>query len=314
MYLKKNKKIFKGYTEKKLKPIVEKYKENIWFIENIENIKNDKSINDEFKTSMAQYISSKLHNCDLKTKYIIDYICDKYNIALTKKEYQKIQNNLYTHKITYPITDDVYEQLLLSLCGNIDDEKIKSLVGKLELNDIIKNKIDILLELRRRIDNGNSCMKEKYIFNKFNNDEIKIVEQNIKDLILDEYIVIYNEYIYDKKQYDYEINIANKLKDYYNKNSKLKFRIENDISLDELENNNFDFNLKGKIELNDEQKSGILNAWNNPISIITGGPGYGKTTIIKSILQNCYDKFILILAPTGFVVSKIQEDLNAHEK
>jgi hypothetical protein len=99
MYLKKNKKIFKGYTEKKLKPIVEKYKENIWFIENIENIENDKSINDEFKTSMAQYISYKLHNCDLKTKYIIDYICDKYNIALTKKEYQKIQNNLYTHKI-----------------------------------------------------------------------------------------------------------------------------------------------------------------------------------------------------------------------
>lgn len=312
--LKKNKKLFKGYAEKNLKPIIEKYKENIWFIENIENIENDKLINNEFKISMGQYISYKLHNCDLKTKYIIDYICDKYNITLTKNEYKKIQNNLYTHKITYPITDDVYEQLLLSLCGNIDDKKIILLVEKLELNDIIKNKIDILLELRRRIDNGNSCMKEKYIIDKFNDEEKQIVEQNILDLISDDYIVRYNDYIYDKKQYDYEINIANKLKDYYNKNSKLGFRIENDINLDDLENNNFDFNLKGKIELNDEQKSGILNSWNNPISIITGGPGYGKTTIIKSILQNCYNKFILILAPTGIVVSKIQEDLNAHEK
>ena len=40
-----------------------------------------------------------------------------------------------------------------------------------------------------------------------------------------------------------------------------------------------------QIELHENQKQAILAGANEPIAIITGGPGTGKTTIIKAILR-----------------------------
>ena len=64
-----------------------------------------------------------------------------------------------------------------------------------------------------------------------------------------------------------------------------------------------DIQKKEKILLNARQKAGILEAFQNPVSIITGGPGRGKTTIIRFIMavQEALNKNaeILLCAPTG---------------
>ena len=64
-----------------------------------------------------------------------------------------------------------------------------------------------------------------------------------------------------------------------------------------------DIQKKEKILLNARQKAGILEAFQNPVSIITGGPGRGKTTIIRFIMavQKALNKNaeILLCAPTG---------------
>ena len=63
------------------------------------------------------------------------------------------------------------------------------------------------------------------------------------------------------------------------------------------------------VTFNKEQKSAIGSALNNKISVITGGPGTGKTTIIKAI-TDLYQKVyglsreklmndVVLLAPTG---------------
>lgn len=51
--------------------------------------------------------------------------------------------------------------------------------------------------------------------------------------------------------------------------------------------------------LNDIQKKGILNAFNKDISIITGGPGTGKSRIISEIINYIDPKYIILCAPTG---------------
>jgi exodeoxyribonuclease V alpha subunit len=63
------------------------------------------------------------------------------------------------------------------------------------------------------------------------------------------------------------------------------------------------------VELTDEQKKAVISAVNNRITIITGGPGTGKTTIIRAIIE-CLErdgKSVEIAAPTGRAAKRIEE-------
>ncbi len=114
-----------------------------------------------------------------------------------------------------------------------------------------------------------------------------------------------DEDIYYKDSYEDENIISNKLYR-ISKNGiqdKIPFsRIEADIKFD-------------NIIYNDEQREAIKTALNNPITIISGGPGVGKTTIIKAIV-NAFMSFyhltkmdalskIALLAPTGRAAKKL---------
>lgn len=57
--------------------------------------------------------------------------------------------------------------------------------------------------------------------------------------------------------------------------------------------------------LTKEQNKAVTMALNNSVSIITGGPGRGKTTIIDCIARNWTDGEIILLAPTGKAANKL---------
>ena len=63
------------------------------------------------------------------------------------------------------------------------------------------------------------------------------------------------------------------------------------------------------LELTAEQKQAVLAAVKNRLTIITGGPGTGKTTIIRAIIEilKANRKSILIAAPTGRAAKRIEE-------
>lgn len=74
-----------------------------------------------------------------------------------------------------------------------------------------------------------------------------------------------------------------------------------------LDNKNKEF--KKNIELNEDQQRGILTCLQNKVTIITGGPGTGKTTLIKTllgILDNQKQTYKLA-APTGRAAKRMQE-------
>lgn len=64
-----------------------------------------------------------------------------------------------------------------------------------------------------------------------------------------------------------------------------------------------------KIQLNGEQTDAVLSSLNKGVSIITGGPGTGKTTIVRCILEMFKQQGnkVLLCAPTGRASKRLTE-------
>ena len=129
----------------------------------------------------------------------------------------------------------------------------------------------------------------------------------LEELINENKIILLDNKYYLKEMYDSEINIINTIK--YLENKKIdKLFLDNRI--EELERVN-------NIKYNDKQKEAIKKSLENNITIITGGPGTGKTTIIKAIcelyqniFQLSYEELtnrIALLAPTGRASKRMSE-------
>lgn len=68
------------------------------------------------------------------------------------------------------------------------------------------------------------------------------------------------------------------------------------------------------VELNQDQQDGILQCFQNKISIITGGPGTGKTTLVKALLNllESYKLSYKLAAPTGRAAKRMMESTKRH--
>ncbi len=62
-------------------------------------------------------------------------------------------------------------------------------------------------------------------------------------------------------------------------------------------------------ELSDEQKSAIRMALGNPLSVLTGGPGTGKTTALKALIEalEAAGKITLLASPTGRAAKRLSQ-------
>lgn len=130
----------------------------------------------------------------------------------------------------------------------------------------------------------------------------------LNSLILDLKIIKDNEKYYLKEMYEDEILIINRIK--YLMNVKDNNFRKLDLIINELEE------YQG-IKYNDDQLKAIKHALKKHFLIITGGPGTGKTTIIKAIVDLYkevnglgYEKLnekIALLAPTGRASKRLGE-------
>lgn len=66
---------------------------------------------------------------------------------------------------------------------------------------------------------------------------------------------------------------------------------------------------KGDIILDDTQISAIKTSLSTPFSVITGGPGTGKTTILKKCVEICKknNRRVILLSPTGKAARRMEE-------
>ena len=140
-------------------------------------------------------------------------------------------------------------------------------------------------------------------------------ENALNDLISKGKLVNEDERIFDTNLYKAECELASKINK-IKKSSKEGFK-EDDVK----EALNYVENLIG-INYTPLQKDAIINSLSNRLSIITGGPGTGKSTILKGIL-NTYAHLlnaslsddiiafnVLLVAPTGRAAKRMTEVAN----
>ena len=140
----------------------------------------------------------------------------------------------------------------------------------------------------------------------------QMVEENLYNLALETKIKIEKindiEAVFSLPYYYCELGVTNKIitlsiENFRTINTDVEFEIET-------------FERKNKIKFANSQREAIVGAFENGIEIITGGPGTGKTTIIKSIIEIYENNGMKVLlgAPTGRAAKRMIESTGREAK
>ncbi|MBQ8092221.1 MAG: ATP-dependent RecD-like DNA helicase [Clostridia bacterium] len=105
--------------------------------------------------------------------------------------------------------------------------------------------------------------------------------------------------VYEPATYKAEKLIALRLKEYKEHKPK-KVRLDIDEQIDALER-------EEGIKLHEQQRAAVRTAAQSGICLITGGPGTGKTTIIKCIMRVLKGQRVALAAPTGRAAKRMSE-------
>ncbi len=298
--------IIKGCGEKTAIKIVETLGENAIELikENPQNlilvsgIKSDKAM--KIYDSIMKYAS---------TDELIIYL---KGLGFSMKDSLKLIEK-YNDKIKSIIDGNIYELVNLIDFSKLDhiylnfgqqDSEIRILACILETMKIKSNETG---DTYFTIDELN-----KYLKNCFNIDiNIKVFKNYLSKLIEQNKIINSDEKYFLYDLYYYEVKIADNLKNIFqNQSLKIPFFEETLKTIEEFLH----------IKYNDLQKKAIKSALENNISIITGGPGTGKTTIIDAIVKVYIEinklshidilNNIALLAPTGRASKRLSEKTN----
>ncbi|MEZ0537155.1 ATP-dependent RecD-like DNA helicase [Caldicellulosiruptoraceae bacterium PP1] len=138
-------------------------------------------------------------------------------------------------------------------------------------------------------------------------EEIKLVIENMQENKRVKKVLIEgSSRIYLYNFFEYENYIAKKL-------LRLK---ENFSQINDIQKNILEFEKDNNIYFSSNQKKAIEMALNEGVCVITGGPGTGKTTIIKCIIEilEKNNKTVFLCAPTGRAAKRMSMQSNKEAK
>lgn len=200
--------------------------------------------------------------------------------------------------------------ILIDIARGVDFKQIDAMALDLGISYDNQKRVEsgIKYALIKATYNGHSCVvKENLIEFVITLLDVttECIEDNLIGLKAKDEIVIEKrdgvEWIYLYNFYKVEEEIATRI--IRLDNSKNMKKIEHiDKALKKVEE-------KSKIELSEKQKEAIKAINEKNVTIITGGPGTGKTTIIKTIidLYEEKNKKVVLSAPTGRAAKKMTE-------
>ena len=201
--------------------------------------------------------------------------------------------------------------ILLDITYGVDFNKIDKMAMDLGVNRNDAKRIEsaIKYSLTLSSNNGHTCVVKENLV-KFVKDLLGVDEEDIEEALIN--LNVQQRVILEKRE---EETFAY-LNTYY---FSEKFIAERLLALNKADNmkkiRNFKAKFKGieetaNIVLSEKQKDAIEAVNENNVCIITGGPGTGKTTIIKFIIdlyKTHEKKKVVLCAPTGRAAKRMSE-------
>ena len=298
--------IFKGIGEKKAKKIVDVFGKDTLnvILENPSKLSSIKGVTEknivELHDKLVEYESSyqailKLTDMGFQTKDGI-IIYNKYG----KNTFSILEDDIYLF----------YEDIKEMSFKKIDYIALKNGIDRLDIRRIRAIIIYVFQEIYNVV--GHSYLEKEelyhYVLRVVRNVDEDLFNNALEYLIRDIRVIKKNNNYYLTEMYEAERNISSRCFYLQSKKERKDTKLEEYISM-----------LEEKLSViyNKEQKEAITKALQNHILIITGGPGTGKTTIIKAICETYRMKNklsqgdlvrdIALLAPTGKASKRMME-------
>lgn len=296
--------MFKGIGAKTAKRIVERFgsdtiktiKENYQDVATVSGMTitkakrmHDKIVENEYN----QDLILKLNGLGFSVREAIDLITVYGN-----KLNSVIEENIYD--LVEYITFDKLDLMFLKDNDEMDKRRIEALIlhniytSCYESGDTLILKDELFIKMKR-------CFRGVFSAEEY----LKYIDS----LAMRAKIVLFNEYVTLSDFYNTEKSILmdiNRIND-----------IKTNIKTDKIDTYISEYEKINNITFNDDQKEAIKGAIENNFFIITGGPGTGKTTIIKAIVMILKDildlshEDIALLAPTGRASKRMAESVGA---
>ena len=302
--------MFKGIGKKTAEAIVDMFHEDTFnvILENPNNLLLVKGVSEK----QVRVLHEALKNYQGSYEIILNLSKLGFSTRDSLKIYSKFKEKSFD-----TINDDIYkayyfiDDINFKTCDYIYE---KNSLEKLDVKRIRAVLIYILRELINVTGNTYFYLDEirPYFIRVIGTDiSDELLLESINSLISLELIVVKEDKIYLKEYYDAEIFIARRLRLLAHEKKETLKKYDN--ALKEIE-------VKNNITYNEEQETAIREALTNKCLVITGGPGTGKTTIIKGIIDlyqtiNGYKtkdliENLVLLAPTGRASKRMSEVTN----
>lgn len=258
---------------------------------------------------ISEVKAKRIYNSIVKYQSTDEIIVNLKRLGFTINEALSILNKWGESSLEI-VHNDIYKLIEI-----IDFTKLDKVFLSIHEADSEERVLACLIETFKRLGfkNGDTYLLKEEIFSTIRNEfKIFITEDELDDYLyrleMSKDIVVCDNKYFLKEYYDYEEDIADNL-ELINRHSKDRVTHFDDLIAA--------IQLEYDVKYNVDQKKAIKNALTNRISIITGGPGTGKTTIINSIVKlyirihnlNYKDVVndIALLAPTGRANKKMSD-------
>ncbi len=201
--------------------------------------------------------------------------------------------------------------------GFLTADKIAKNIG-IALNSAFRVRAGIVYCLTVATEkNGNTYLPKGLLFSNtmellgFQEEKIEIFDEVLDELVADKSCMNFwydnLEVVMLTKYYRYEYSVAQKL---------CLLSSSTNISQTDVTLEIKSFEERNNVVFHSDQKRAIECAVNNGVSIITGGPGTGKTTIVKCIIDILANRreSVLLLAPTGRAAKRLSDSTGQEAK
>lgn len=292
--------LIKGCGEKTAIKIVEILGDNA-----IEKIK-DNINNLDLIPKLSETKKKSIYNSILKYYESNETIIKLKEYGFSIKDSLKLIN-IYGNGILNIVENNIY-----NLINDIDFKTLDRIYLSIYKETTNLRILACIVETMKRItfNKGDTYSYKEEIIRALNDEfNIKISSDEYFSMLSNEYkIVIDNDKYYLKEYYDAEIDIVNRLKEIKISPKHLEKNLDKKIK---------DLESSLEITYNTEQKNAIKSIFHDNIVIITGGPGTGKTTIIKGIINlyksvykysdDAINMKLALIAPTGRASKRMSE-------